>query len=73
MTGDPLGRPYLPALDGARAVGEAPRRIRVSSPPFPCAGEGGLRVIGVRATAGGPEWILGYTAYRRLPRHEAGR
>lgn len=65
---DLLGRPYLPALAQAREGGEGPVRIRVTRPPFPCSGAGILRVVAVRQGQDGPEWVVAYPDYRRLPR-----
>ena len=73
MTGDPLGQAYLEALSLARGRGEGPDSIQVTRPPFPGLGEGGLRVVGVRACGTGSCWILAYSSYRRPARRDAGR
>lgn len=62
-----LGREYLPALASAREEGDPPVRIQVTRPSASSSGVGLLRVVGVRPGAEGPEWVLAYEDYRRLP------
>lgn len=63
MSSDPLGRPWLDALERARRAGEPPARLRITRPPRACAGFGLLRVVAVRP---GNEWVLAYEGYVRL-------
>ena len=40
-------------------------RVSVTTPPYPCLGQGKLRVVAIRP---GPSLILSYDTYYRLPR-----
>ncbi len=61
-----LGRCYNEALRAAHSEGVAPGRVRVICPPWPVLAVGELRVVGIRPTEEGEEWILAYRDYLRL-------